>query len=63
MVRAEQDSLKLSMSQEEAQAQVAGLLIHGDASFSGLGVVAECLQLSNAPGRFTSTSYDIALRS
>ena len=29
---------------------VAGLLIHGDAAFAGLGIVAECLQLSNTPG-------------
>ncbi len=30
---------------------VAGLLIHGDAAFAGLGIVAECLQLSNTPGK------------
>ena len=33
-----------------AQGAVASLLIHGDASFSALGIVAECLQLSNVPG-------------
>ena len=59
MVRAEQDSLALKMGKAAAQNAVAGLLIHGDASFSGLGIVAECLQLSNVPGRiFTlSSSY------
>lgn len=51
MVRAEQDSLALSLGKAAAQNAVAGLLIHGDASFSGLGIVAECLQLSNVPGR------------
>ena len=33
-----------------SQRAVAGLLIHGDAAFAGLGIVAECLQLSNTPG-------------
>ena len=32
---------------------VAGLLIHGDAAFAGLGIVAECAQLSNTPGART----------
>ncbi len=50
MVRAEQDSLALAVGRPAAQDAVAGLLIHGDASFSGLGIVAECLQLSNVPG-------------
>ncbi len=31
--------------------RVLGLLVHGDAAFAGLGIVPECLQLSNAPGR------------
>ncbi|CAL5220687.1 g2736 [Coccomyxa viridis] len=30
--------------------RVLGLLVHGDAAFAGLGIVPECLQLSNAPG-------------
>lgn len=51
MVRAEQDRLALTKGRDRAQSAVAGLLIHGDASFSGLGIVAECLQLSNIPGR------------
>lgn len=50
-MRAEQDSLALKMGKAAAQNAVAGLLIHGDASFSGLGIVAECLQLSNVPGK------------
>lgn len=32
------------------QQRVLGLLVHGDAAFAGLGIVPECLQLSDAPG-------------
>lgn len=46
MVRAEQARL----ADLPAHARVAGLLIHGDAAFSGLGIVAETLQLANVPG-------------
>lgn len=52
MVRAEQDRMAISLGRGQAQGAVAALLIHGDASFSGLGIVAECLQLSNVPGPF-----------
>lgn len=45
MVRAEQTRL-----QDTAREKVMGLLIHGDAAFAGLGVVAECLQLADTPG-------------
>lgn len=45
MVRAEQTRL-----QDTARQKVMGLLIHGDAAFAGLGVVAECLQLADTPG-------------
>ena len=45
MVRAEQDQL-----QDGTGATAVALLIHGDAAFAGLGIVAECLQLSNLPG-------------
>lgn len=45
MVRAEQDQL-----QDTTGATAVALLIHGDAAFAGLGIVAECLQLSNLPG-------------
>ncbi len=36
--------------------RVLGLLVHGDAAFAGLGIVPECLQLSNAPGRHADTA-------
>lgn len=45
MVRAEQTRL-----QDATRSKVMGLLIHGDAAFAGLGVVAECLQLADTPG-------------
>lgn len=45
MVRAEQTRL-----QDKAKERVMGLLIHGDAAFAGLGVVAETLQLADTPG-------------
>ena len=45
MVRAEQTRL-----QDTSREKVMGLLIHGDAAFAGLGVVAECLQLADTPG-------------
>lgn len=31
-------------------AKILPLLLHGDASFSGLGIVAECMQLANTAG-------------
>lgn len=46
MVRAEQARLR----DYPARSRVAGLLIHGDAAFPGLGIVAETLQLANVPG-------------
>ncbi|KAK9823055.1 hypothetical protein WJX81_005034 [Elliptochloris bilobata] len=45
MVRAEQARLR-----DTSRTRVAGLLIHGDAAFPGLGIVAETLQLANVPG-------------
>ncbi|GMH36461.1 hypothetical protein BSKO_04329 [Bryopsis sp. KO-2023] len=45
MVRAQQQGLN-----DVARKKVMGLLVHGDAAFSGLGVVAETLQLSDVPG-------------
>eukprot|EP00210_Caulerpa_lentillifera_P002542 g2439.t1 len=45
MVRAEQ---KLRNDQDGRR--VMGLLVHGDAAFSGLGIVAETLQLSDVEG-------------
>lgn len=45
MVRAEQ-----MRARDTDCARIMGLLIHGDAAFSGLGLVSESLQLSNVPG-------------
>ena len=45
MVRAEQTRL-----QDHSRRRVMGLLIHGDAAFAGLGIVAECFQLADVPG-------------
>lgn len=47
MVRAEQTRL-----QDHTRSRVMGLLIHGDAAFAGLGVVAETLSLADVPGGF-----------
>lgn len=30
--------------------KVMGLLVHGDAAYAGLGIVAECAQLSSVEG-------------
>lgn len=51
MVRAEQTRL-----QDHTRQRVMGLLIHGDAAFAGLGVVAETLQLADVPGKHTACS-------
>lgn len=45
MVRAEQ-----KLMNDKNMNRVMGLLVHGDASFSGLGIVPETLQLSNLEG-------------
>lgn len=52
MVRAEQTRL-----QDTAREKVMGLLIHGDAAFAGLGVVAETLQLADTPGNKHPPTY------
>lgn len=53
LVRAEQTALYRSGvvgSVEEAWRRVMPLQIHGDAAFSGLGMVLEGLQLADLPG-------------
>lgn len=45
MVRAEQ-----KLKKDVKKKKVMGLLVHGDAAFSGLGIVTEALQLSNLEG-------------
>ena len=45
MVRAEQ-----MRARDTDRTRIMGLLIHGDAAFSGLGLVSESLQLSNVEG-------------
>ena len=54
MVRAEQTRL-----QDRAKERVMGLLIHGDAAFVGLGVVAETFQLADTPGMYTCTHLSL----
>ena len=49
LVRALQTRLPL-----DEKANAMALLIHGDAAFAGLGIVAEYMQLANAPGPHTS---------
>lgn len=44
-MRSEQDQVE-----SNAQKRIASLLVHGDAAFAGLGIVAECLQMSNVTG-------------
>ena len=56
MVRAEQARLR----DHPARARVAGLLIHGDAAFPGLGIVAETLQLANVPGALRPRSAPLS---
>ncbi|KAL3139978.1 hypothetical protein ABBQ38_004265 [Trebouxia sp. C0009 RCD-2024] len=56
MVRAEQTRL-----QDTAREKVMGLLIHGDAAFAGLGVVAETLQLADTPGFTTGGTIHVII--
>ncbi|DBA67070.1 hypothetical protein WJX79_005030 [Trebouxia sp. C0005] len=56
MVRAEQTRL-----QDTAKQRVMGLLIHGDAAFAGLGVVAETLQLADTPGFSTGGTIHLII--
>ena len=56
MVRAEQKLLN-----DIERMRVMGLLIHGDASFSGLGIVAETLQLSDLEGFGTGGAIHIVI--
>ena len=56
MVRAEQKLLN-----DIERIRVMGLLIHGDASFSGLGIVAETLQLSDLDGFGTGGAIHIVI--
>jgi len=50
MVRAQQQRLRTLRTDQERRSKIMGLLIHGDASFSGLGSVFEALSLTNVPG-------------
>ncbi|KAK9810028.1 hypothetical protein WJX72_003602 [[Myrmecia] bisecta] len=56
MVRAEQTRLA-----DTQRSRVMGLLIHGDAAFAGLGIVTECLQLSNVPGFTTGGTIHLII--
>ncbi len=46
LVAAEQSRV----SDTDPRKSVAGILIHGDAAFAGLGIVSETLQLASIPG-------------
>lgn len=56
MVRAEQELLN-----DSDRKRVMGLLVHGDASFSGLGIVPETLQLSDLEGFKTGGTVHIVI--
>jgi len=67
MVRADQARRRAAGGRRDdagwaaARAAVMGLLIHGDAAFSGLGLTAETLQLSDLPGYATGGSVHVII--
>ena len=56
MVRAEQKLLN-----DVDRSRVMGLLVHGDAAFSGLGIVPETLQLSDLEGFKTGGTIHVVI--
>eukprot|EP00803_Ostreobium_quekettii_P007935 evm.model.scf_3304.2 EVM.evm.TU.scf_3304.2 scf_3304:5531-14070(-) len=56
MVRAEQER-----TNDVTHRRVMGLLVHGDAAFCGLGVVAETLQLADVPGFTTGGTIHVII--
>ncbi len=63
MARGKQDDLRNGegKSREEVYDQVMPVLLHGDAAFSGQGIVMETLQLANLPGYRTGGTIHIVI--
>ncbi len=63
MARGKQDDLRNGeqMSREEVIDLVMPVLLHGDAAFSGQGIVMETLQLANLPGYRTGGTIHIVI--
>lgn len=63
MARAKQDDLRNGeqMTREEVFDLVLPVLLHGDAAFSGQGIVMETLQLANLPGYRTGGTIHIVI--
>ncbi len=54
-----QTRAKQFFHKDEKRKQVVPVLIHGDASFAGQGVVAECFAMSGVPGHNTGGTIHI----
>ena len=63
MARARQDDFRNGEehTREEAYLKVLPVLLHGDAAFSGQGIVMETLQLANLPGYRTGGTIHIVI--
>jgi 2-oxoglutarate dehydrogenase E1 component len=63
MARARQDDYRNGEehTREEAYQKVLPVLLHGDAAFSGQGIVMETLQLANLPGYRTGGTIHIVI--
>jgi 2-oxoglutarate dehydrogenase E1 component len=63
MARARQDKLRNGEQQtrEEVYDKILPLLMHGDAAFSGQGIVMETLQLANLPGYRTGGTIHLVI--
>ncbi len=59
MTRAKQDALQVS--KEEARARVLPVLMHGDAAFSGQGIVTETLNLADLKGYRTGGTIHLII--
>ena len=63
MARAKQDQIRNgeNKTREEVYGQILPVLLHGDAAFSGQGIVMETLQLANLPGYRTGGTIHIVI--
>ncbi len=52
---------KQEMNRDTTRSQVVPILVHGDASFAGQGIVFETLQLSQLPGYMTGGTIHIVI--
>ena len=61
MVRAQQARLRSLRTTEERMGRILGLIIHGDAAFSGLGSVYELLSMGSTDGYHTGGTIHVVV--